>query len=139
MKDLEPVLKMQVVELCNKAVEAQEEERYHASNRDLHKVFALLPEPKAEWKAYTWLIASIADNYFEQDEHQDAFDKFEEVFSIDATSNDNAYLCLRRGQCALELSHEGLAKELLQKAFKLEGKELFEGEHSKYLKLAKQA
>ncbi|PQJ29913.1 hypothetical protein [Rubritalea profundi] len=139
MKDLEPELKAQVVELCNKAVEAQEEERFHASNRDLQKVYELLQEPKAEWKAYTWLISSMADNHFEQDEYLAAFEKFEEVFTLDAESNKNAYLCLRRGQCALELEHAELAEQLLSRAFELEGKELFEDEHSKYLKLAKQA
>ena len=139
MKDLEPELKAQVVELCNKAVEAQEEERFHASNRDLQKVYELLPEPKSEWKAYSWLISSMADNNFEQDEYQTAFEKFEEVFNMNAESNENAYLCLRRGQCALELEHDELAKQLLSRAFELEGKELFEDEHSKYLKLAKQA
>jgi len=139
MKDLESELKAQVVELCNKAVEAQEEERFHASNRDLQKVYELLPEPKSEWKAYSWLISSIADNHFEQGEFELAMEKFEEVFNLDAESNENAYLCLRRGQCALELENLTLAKELLTRAFELEGKELFEDEHSKYLKLAKQA
>ena len=139
MKDLEPELKAQVVELCNKAVEAQEEERFHASNRDLQKVYELLPEPKAEWKAYSWLLSSMADNHFEQDEYQTAFEKFEEVFTLDAGSIENGYLCLRRGQCALELEQDELAKQLLSRAFELEGKELFEDEHSKYLKLAKQA
>ena len=139
MKDLEPELKAQVVELCNKAVEAQEEERFHASNRDLQQVYELLPEPKSEWKAYTWLLSSMADNHFEQKEYVAAFKKLEEVFIIDDESINNAYLCLRRGQCALELGHETLAKQLLSRAFELEGKELFDDEHSKYLKLAKQA
>jgi tetratricopeptide (TPR) repeat protein len=139
MKDLEPALKEQVVELCNKALEAQEEERYHASNRDLQKVYELLPEPKEEWKAYIWLQSNRADNHFEQDEYEQAATLFNEVFERDSSSNENAYLCLRCGQCALELEHEGLAAELLGKALKLEGKELFEDEHSKYLKLAKQA
>ena len=139
MKDLEPELKAQVVDICNKAVEAQEEERFHASNRYLQDVYELLPEPKSEWKAYTWLISSMADNHFEQDEYVAAFEKFEEVFTLDDESNENAYLCLRRGQCALELEHDDLAKQLLIRAFELEGKELFEDEHSKYLKLAKQA
>ena len=139
MKDLEPELKAQVVDTCNKAVEAQEEERFHASNRYLQDVYELLPEPKVGWKAYTWLISSIADNHFEQDEYVAAFEKLEEVFTLDDESNENAYLCLRRGQCALELEHDDLAKQLLSRAFELEGKELFEDEHSKYLKLAKQA
>ena len=139
MKDLESELKAQVVELCNKAVEAQEEERFHASNRDLQKVYDLLPEPKNEWKAYSWLISIMADNHFEQDEYIAAFKKLEEVFTLDAESTENAYLCLRRGQCALELEHDELAKQFLTRAFELEGKELFEDEHSKYLKLAKQA
>ncbi|MGJ8673324.1 hypothetical protein [Rubritalea sp.] len=139
MKDLEPELKEQVVELCNKALEAQEEERYHASNRDLLKVHDLLPSPKEEWKAYIWLLSNIGDNHFEQDEFAEAMVHLDEVFERDETSFENAYLCLRRGQCALELEQNELALELLSKAYALEGKELFEDEHSKYLKSIKQA
>ncbi|GAA4585693.1 hypothetical protein ACFPK9_01460 [Rubritalea spongiae] len=139
MKDLESGLKEQVVELCNKALEAQEEERFHASNRDLLNVYELLPEPKEEWKAYIWLISNIGDNYFEQDEFELALEKFDEVFNRDSSSIDNAYLCLRRGQCALELTKQELAQTMLSKALELEGKELFEDEHSKYLKFLKQA
>lgn len=139
MEDLNPTLKEQVVALCNKALEAQEEERYHASNRDLQKMYELLPEPKSEWKAYTWLISNMADNHFEQEEYAEGFKMFSEVFKLDTTATDNAYLCLRRGQCALEIKNQDVASELLARAFQLEGKELFEDEHLKYLKLVKQA
>ncbi|MFC4994529.1 hypothetical protein [Rubritalea tangerina] len=139
MKDLEPSLKQEVITLCNKALEAQEEERFHASNRDLYKVFELLPEPKKDWKAYIWLISNIADNHFEQEEYQQGLTHLNTVFELDEEASQNAYLCLRRGQCALELGEETLANELLTQAFKLEGKELFEDEHSKYLKFIKQA
>ncbi|WP_018968733.1 tetratricopeptide repeat protein [Rubritalea marina] len=139
MKDLDEPLKSELVSLCHRAVEAQDEERYHASNRDLYTVFEKLPEPKPEWKAYVWLLSNMGDNHFEQDEFAEAMEKFDEVFELDPTASDNAYLCLRRGQCALELENEGLAADLLCKAFEIEGKEFFEGEHSKYLKFAKQA
>lgn len=139
MKDLDEPLKSEVVELCHMAVEAQDEERYHASNRDLGKVLELLPEPKSDWKAYSWLLSNLADNHFEQDEFAEALERFNEVFEFDSNSNDNAYLCLRRGQCALESENEELAGMMLTRALELEGKELFEDEHSKFLKFAKQA
>lgn len=138
MSDLEGELKEQVVSLCEKGVELQDEERFHASNKEFLEVYTLLPEPKANWKAYTWLISSIADNHFELNEYQPAYDKLNEVVSLDQTATDNAYICLRRGQCALELGDEQTAQTLLKQAFEIEGKELFEDEHSKFLKLAKQ-
>ena len=138
MKDLEPDLKDQIVALCEKAVEMQDDERFHASNRELTKVLGLLPEPKSEWKAYGWLIANLADNYFEQKEYSEAHTFFVEAFEFDSETELNPYLALRRGQCALELEKEEEALQFLGAAFTLGGKELFEDEHSKYLKLVKQ-
>ena len=124
--------------LCEKAVELQDEERYHAANRELSKVLELLPEPKSDWKAYSWLVANMADNHFEQKEYTEAYALFVEAFEVDSESTQNPFLLLRRGQCALELEKQDEAIEYLVKAFELGTKEVFEDEHSKYLKLVKQ-
>lgn len=138
MQDLEPILKSQVVALCEMAVEMQDEERFHAANRELGKVLELLPEPKSDWKAYGWLIANMADNHFEQKEYAEAYALLVETFEVDAGAGLNPFLLMRRGQCALELEKQAEAEELLAKALELGSKEVFEAEHSKYLKLAKQ-
>lgn len=138
MQDLEPILKSQVVALCEMAVEMQDEERFHAANRELTKVLELLPEPKSDWKAYSWLVANMADNHFEQKEYTEAYALLVEVFELGAEADQNPFLLMRRGQCALELEKQDEAVEYLVKAFELGTKEVFEDEHSKYLKLVKQ-
>lgn len=138
MQDLEPTLKAQVVELCEKAVEMQDEERFHASNRELVKVQELLPEPKSDWKAYGWLVATMADNHFEQKQYAESYALLVETFEVDSNADQNPFLLMRRGQCALELEKQDEALPFLAAAFELGGKEVFEDEHSKYLKLVKQ-
>lgn len=127
-----------MVELCERAVEMQDEERFHASNRELGKVLELLPEPKSDWKAYGWLVANIADNHFEQKEYAEAYALFVETFEVDSTAEQNPFLLMRRGQCALELEQRDEAVKFLVAAFETGEKEVFEDEHSKYLKLVKQ-
>ena len=138
MKDLEPGLKEQVVELCQKGMEQAEIERYVPSNRTFQKVYDLLPEPKQEWKAYSWLRASVADNHFELKEYAEALVLIEEVLEIDAEYKTNAYIRMRRGQCYLELKRADEAKVELKIAYEMGGEEIFEDEYARYLKLATQ-
>lgn len=136
MKDLDSELKKEVVPLCEKGVDQSERERYEASNRSFHKVYDILPEPKEEWKAYGWLHASMADNYFELKEYSQALLLFQEAQRGDAQYMDNAYVIMRIGQCHYELSEKGEALIFLKKAYALGGDEVFEDEYVKYKKLA---
>ena len=136
MKDLEPELKEKVVPLCQKGIEQAEIERYEASNRTFSKVYVLLPEPKPEWKAYTWLIASMADNHYELKEHQKAMDYFNEAVQLDEAYQSNAFVKMRIGQCLLELGNSSEAEVKLKSALEMGGEEIFEDEYVKYKKLA---
>lgn len=139
MKDLEPELKENVVQLCQKGVEQAEIERYEASNRTFTKVYALLPEPKSEWKAYTWLRASMADNCFELKDYKSALELLQEVIGMDSQYQENAYVRMRKGQCQYELYGEKEAVEELKLAYRLGGEEIFEDEYVKYKKIALKA
>lgn len=136
MKDLEPELKEKVVLLCEKGMEQAEIERYEASNRTFSKVYALLPEPKPEWKAYTWLVASIADNHFELKEYDKAMPYFNEAVELDEAYKVNAFVQMRVGQCLLELGKSVEAEAQLKLALDMGGEEIFEDEYVKYKKLA---
>jgi len=136
-KDLEPDIKEQVVPLCEKGLEQQENERYEASNRSFQKVLGLIPEPKNEWKAYTWLLLHIADNHYELKEYEAALDVILEVLAQKDDYSENAYVKMRLGQCLYETGakKEGLAA--LVEAYEIDGEELFEDEYVKYLKLVR--
>ena len=136
MKDLEPTLKAQVVELCQKGMEQADIERYEASNRTCSKIFDLLPEPKAEWKAYSWLQASRGDNFFELKDFQQALEFFTEAIELDEAYQKNGFVWMRLGQCFYELKQREKAVEELKLAYSLGGDEIFEDEFAIYKKLA---
>lgn len=138
MKDLEPELKEQVVALCQKGMEQAEIERFEPSNRSFSKVYELLPEPKEEWKAYTWLRASMADNYFELKLFKEALIFFQEAVEKDEDYKTNAFVRMRIGQCIFELEGESAALADLKLAYSMGGDEVFEDEYAKYKKLVKQ-
>jgi len=138
VKDLDPDIKQEVVDLCQKAIDQADLERYEASNRTLEKVYELIPEPKVEWKAYTWMQASRADNYFELQEFQEALDLFEEALLKDADYQENGYIQMRIGQCLHQSKRIDEAIIYLTKAYALGGEDLFEDEYAIYKKLAKQ-
>ena len=137
MKDLELELKEQVVSLCEKGMEQAEIERYAPSNRTFTNIYDLLPEPKHEWKAYTWLLASMADNHYELKEYEAGLKLLDEVLERDESYKENGYVRMRRGQFQYEISGEDAAEAELKLAYELGGDELFEDEYVRYLKLAK--
>ena len=138
MNDLAPEIKQKVVELCEKAVSQSEIERFEASNRSLEKVLLLIPEPKPEWKAYTWLQASRPDNFYELEHYAEALVLFEEALELDEVYQSNGYVHMRIGQCLHHLKRQQEALGYLKEAYQLGGEELFEDEYAIYKKLAKQ-
>lgn len=100
------------------------------------KAYDLLPEPKLDWQAATWILAAIGDtNYFMQD-----FEACKENMA-DAMKSPNGvgnpFLHLRLGQAHLELKNEEQAADELSRAYNIEGKAIFEEEDPKYLAFLK--
>jgi len=138
MSELEDTIKALVVPLCEKAVQQQDNERYDGSNRSLQKVLDLIPEPKHEWKAYSWLQLSRADNYYELKQYTEALELISDTLTRDNSSQSNPYVMMRYGQCLFEINKKTEAKDALKKALELGGEEIFEDEYVKYLKFIKE-
>ena len=122
--------------MCEKGMEQAEIERYMPSNRTYTKVYELLPEPKHEWKAYTWLLASMADNHYELKEYQEGLRLLDEVLERDEEYKENAYIRMRRGACQFEILGKNAAEQELKIAYEMGGDEVFEDEYTRYKKLA---
>ena len=136
VKDLEPELKREVVELCQKGMDQADIERYEVSNRTFAKVYDLLPEPKEEWKAYAWLQASRGDNCFELKEYAEALDFFKIAVDSDSDYRTNGFVRMRIGQCLYELKQKEEAEVSLKLAYELGGEDIFEDEKAVYKKIA---
>ena len=96
------------------------------------QAWELLPEPKTQWEAATWLLASIGDMHFLKSEFEPARDALQYAMHCpDAIGNP--FIHLRLGQAQLELGNEPRAADELMRAYMGAGGEIFEEEDPKYL------
>ncbi len=96
------------------------------------EAFDLLPEPKTEWEAGTWLLTAIGDANFLKGDFVAGRDNLGSAMHYpDAIGNP--FLHLRLGQCQYEVGNLDRATDELLRAYGLEGAEIFESEDPKYL------
>lgn len=96
------------------------------------EAFDLLPEPKTEWEAGTWLLTAIGDANFLMGDFVAGRDNLGSAMHYpDAIGNP--FLHLRLGQCQYEVGNLDRATDELLRAYGLEGAEIFESEDPKYL------
>jgi len=101
-----------------------------------NEAWKIVPEPKNEWEASTWLLAAIGDMCFLMGYFKSAIDAFR--FSLFCPGgSDNPFLSLRLGQCEFEKNNMDEAAEYLTRAYMLEGLKIFERQDSKYLTFLK--
>ena len=87
----------------------------------------LLPEPKSDWEAYTWLSASIGDGYYQLANVDAARQAFFDALNGPG-GQDTPFVHYRLGQCEVRLGHEDAGISHLLKAYMLDGQEIFTGE-----------
>lgn len=94
----------------------------------------LLPEPKVEWEAATWILAAIGDANFLGGDFIAGRDNLSNAMRCPGAIG-NPFLHLRLGQCQLELGAEDRAIDELMRAYMGAGPKIFEGQDSKYIQL----
>jgi tetratricopeptide (TPR) repeat protein len=123
-----------ITDLTDKGNAQLDATNYGSASTLFLQALSLLPEPKTQWEAYTWLNASLADCSF----HLKFFDTCL-LFSYDALNGpdavDNPFIHLRLGQAAFELNDMTKAKASLLKAYMLAGEIIFSEDDPKYKKL----
>jgi tetratricopeptide (TPR) repeat protein len=94
----------------------------------------LLPEPKLQWEAWTWLNASIGDASRAGDALEDAKAAlFDALRGPDGYTNP--FILLRLGQTLVDLGDAERGVEYLLRAYMLDGEEIFEGDGARYLRM----
>jgi len=122
----------QVKALCAAGDQLQEDGDYPAAVVEYERAFALLPEPKADWEAATWIMAALADAHFLHHDWAACREAVQYAFKFCGGALENPFLHLRAGQAYFELGDIDHAKQWLASAWMTEGDELFEGEDPKY-------
>lgn len=96
----------------------------------------LLPEPKSEWEAATWLYAAIGDAYWILAEYQNSFDAFFQALKSPGGIG-NPFIHLRVGQLAYVGGDTKKARDEFIRAYMGAGEEIFKSEDGKYFSLIK--
>ena len=97
------------------------------------KAWDLLPEPKTEWEAATWLLAAIGDANFLGQDYTAGKDNLTTAMHCPGAIG-NPFLHLRLGQCQLELGVLDRAADELMRAYMGAGTDIFKDQDPKYLR-----
>ena len=84
----------------------------------------LLPEPKPDWDAYTWLSASIGDAQYQLGELEAARHSFFDALN-GPDGQGNPFTHYRLGQCEIRLGNEASGVSHLLQAYMLDGEAIF--------------
>lgn len=126
-----------IEQLCDKGEDDLERGKPRAALKRFWKAFELLPEPKSQYPAGTWLLLNIGDIYYEAGLYDKAVEQLTKALDF-FEGKENPFLHLRLGQAHYELEQWDLARPALQQAWDLDGAAVYEGEDPKYLAFLKQ-
>lgn len=109
---------------------------YEKAVKKYNEAWSLLPEPKNEWEASTWLLAAIGDACFLAGYYTSGIEAFQ--YSLICPGGVcNPFILMRLGQCQFEKGDYSAAAENLCRAYMLEGNEIFASEEPKYFEFLK--
>lgn len=96
-----------------------------------NKALGLLPEPREDWSAATWLHVAIGDARFLQMDFEAALENFQTAMRCpDAVGNP--FIHLRHGQCLFETGNVKRAEDDLMRAYMGGGPKIFDEDDPKY-------
>jgi tetratricopeptide (TPR) repeat protein len=137
--ELPPDLYQKITELSEEGNQLLEG---HFSDRAVRKwtqALSLLPDPKSDWEASTWLYTSIGDARYQDGEFASASDAFFDALNC-PDGQSNPFVHYRLGQCQIRLGNEKAGVDHLLQAYMLDGEAIFNSETggNEFLSILKQ-
>lgn len=122
--------------LCQKGDRFAQIDQFDDALDQYEAAWELLPEPKNQWPAATWVLMAAGDVYYEKRDFVAAANTLREA-ADGPDGESNPFIWLRLGQSLFELADLNQAADALEMAFKLEGEPFFADEDPKYLQFLK--
>ena len=136
MPKLPDDISQMVDKLCQKGDQFAQIDQIDDALDQYEAAWQLLPNPRNQWPAATWILMAAGDAYFEKREFTAASETLE--LALDHPDGETcAFIWLRLGQSQFELGHLDAAADGLEAAFRLEGDSIFADEDPKYLQFVK--
>ncbi|MFJ7973568.1 tol-pal system YbgF family protein [Psychrobacillus sp. NPDC096389] len=129
--ELHDELYERIVSLCSQGDDLVNSFEFENAIKMYLKALDLVPEPKQNWEASTWIYTALGDtSYMNKDYDASKHFLFNAINCPDGI--ENPFIMLRLGETLYELGDVNKAKEYLLRAYILEGYSIFENEDDKY-------
>jgi len=132
MADLPEHVHAEIERLSAQGDEHAKESRYADALGNYWAAWDLLPEPKTEWEAATWILAAVGDANFQGGDYTAGRDNLANAMRCPGAIG-NPFLHLRLGQCHFELGESDRAADELMRAYMGAGDQIFSEQDPKYL------
>lgn len=114
-----------------------DDEQWNEALECFNKALELLPEPKDQWEASTWIYTALGDAYFFLYEYEVALDNFKRA-RMCPDGMANPFILLRLGQSYYEVGDFENAKRHFIETYMMEGEDIFDEEDEKYFELIRE-
>lgn len=130
--EIEETIYANITKLSKEGDALAERKQFAEALKKYNEALELVPVPKTDWEAATWLYAAIGDSYFFAKQFVNALNAFREAYKCpDGISNP--FINLRIGECYFEMGDLENAEEYLLRAYMWEGAEIFKNENKRYI------
>jgi tetratricopeptide (TPR) repeat protein len=134
--ELDDAIHKQVTEYCDLGNQLADQDKHEEAVVQFNKAWKLIPEPKNDWEASTWILGAIADSCFFLGKRTSAKQALEYAMTCPGGLG-NPFLHLRLGQVLLDSGELDAAAEELIRAYMGAGTDIFQAEDPKYLDFLK--
>jgi hypothetical protein len=137
-KDLElsEAIHQRIEAHCAEGDKMAEARRFEDAIAEYNKAWILVPEPKNDWHAATWVLAAIADAAYLNGYATTAREAIEYGMTCPGAVG-NPFMHLRFGQILLDANEQDRAADELMRAYMGAGPEIFASEDSRYISFLK--
>lgn len=130
--ELDPHLHTRINRFCEIGDTLAEDGKYSDAVAAYQYAWNLLPDPKEDWEAATWILVAIGDAHFLNSNYPAALTALEQAMRCPEAIG-NPFIHLRLGQTQFELGNKDRAADELMRAYMGAGAEIFAEEALKYL------
>lgn len=131
-RELSPDLHSQILKFSSDGDLLAESGRFEEAVAQYNKAWALIPSPKNDWEAATWILAAIADACFLSGFTTSAREALQYAMTCPGGIG-NPFLHLRLGQVLLDDGQDDRAADELMRAYMGAGPQIFAAEDARYL------
>ena len=131
--ELPPSIMTDIERLCADGDALAAAEHFDEAVKSYNAAWELVPAPKNDWSASTWILGAIGDACFLGGYGTSAREALEYVMLCPGAVG-NPFLHLRLGQVLLDADEDDGAADNLMRAYMGAGQEIFAEEDPKYLR-----